>query len=305
MLEVRLSPSGAYDNAARQYACITAHPIAAAMGAEITGPRLSELSDAGFAELQQALWRHKMVFLRDQHLSHAEHEAFARRWGPFAPDAYTQGVPGHPDVQPVVKEAEQRSKGLFGSGWHTDSPFLAAPPGVTILRSVEIPPYGGDTVWADCALAWRMLSPVMQDVLRPLKVRMSARNNAYTQKLADGKELSFASDAARDAALAGNAHPLVRRHPFTGEPSLYIDEVYAVGIEGMSGAESRALLDFLTRHITQHHFTCRLRWDPGMVAMWDNRAALHLAANDYDGHRREMYRTTMAGEVPEGSDPSP
>lgn len=298
MREVRLSPSGGFDNSPESYRQITAHPLASAMGAEITGPRLTELDDQGFAELQRALWRHKMVYLRGQDLSHAEHEAFALRWGPFAPDAYTHGVPGHPNVQPVIKEADHRSKGLFGSGWHTDSPFLPQPPGMTILRSVEVPPWGGDTVWANCALAWRTLSPAMQATLRPLKVRMSARNNAHTQKLADGKELNFASPEARDAAFAGNAHPLVRTHPVTGELSLYVDEVYAVGIEGMSQAEALPLLDFLCRHITQHHFTCRLRWEPGMVVMWDNRTALHLAANDYDGFRREMYRTTMAGETP-------
>ena len=132
-------------------------------------------------------------------------------------------------------------------------------------------------------------------MLAPLKVRMSARNNAFTQKLADGKELSFANDAAREAALEGNGHPLVRTHPVTGEKALYLDEVYAVGIDGLTSAEARPLLEFLIQHITQHHFTCRLRWDEGMVAMWDNRTALHLAANDYDGYRREMYRTTLAG----------
>lgn len=298
MREVRLSPSGAFDNGAKEYRHITAHPIAAAMGAEITGVHLADLTGEAFAELRDALWRHKMVFLRAQNLTHAQHEGFAARFGPFGEDAYTQGVPGHRNVQPVIKEADHRSKGLFGSGWHTDSPFLAVPPGVTILRSVEIPPFGGDTVWANCTLAFRMLSPAMQAMLRPLKVRMSAANNMFTQKLADGKELSFASEAARAAAVAGNAHPLVRTHPVTGEESLYVDEVYAVGIDGMTTAESRPLLEFLIAHITQHHFTCRLRWEPGMVTMWDNRTALHLAANDYDGCRREMYRTTMAGEVP-------
>jgi alpha-ketoglutarate-dependent taurine dioxygenase len=298
MREVRLSPSGWFDNSAVAYTEITALPLASSMGAEIVGPRLPELSDTGLDELKQALWRHKMLFVRGQHLTHGEHEDFARRWGAFAPDAYTQGVPGHTNVQPVIKEAESRSKGLFGSGWHTDSPFLPEPPGVTMLRSVEIPPYGGDTVWANAALAYRMLSPAMQAMLRPLKIRMSARNNAYTQKLADGKELSFANDAQRTAALEGTAHPLVRTHPVTGELSLYVCEVYGVGIDGMTAAESRPLLDFLIQHITQHHFTCRLRWEPGMVTMWDNRTALHLAANDYDGYRREMYRTTLAGERP-------
>lgn len=298
MREVRLSPSGGFDNAALPASHIEVRPVAAAMGAEVMGD-LRDLSGDAFAELRQALWRHKMLFARGQHWTHAEHEAFALRWGPFAPDAYTHGVVGHPGVQPLIKEADHRSKGLFGSGWHTDSPFLPEPPGMTILRSVEVPPYGGDTVWANCALAYRTLSPAMQTMLRPLKVRMSAVNNAHTQKLADGKELNFASDEAREAAFAGNAHPLVRTHPMTGELALFVDEVYAVGIEGMTQAESLPLLDFLCRHITQHHYTVRLKWEPGMVAMWDNRGALHLAANDYDGFRREMYRTTMAGERPE------
>ena len=298
MREVRLSPAGSYDNSARDYAHITATPMASAMGALISGVSIPDLTDAAFAEVQDALWRHKMICFKDQPLTHAQHEEFALRWGPFAPDAYTHGVPGHANVQPLIKEADHKSKGLFGSGWHTDSPFLPEPPGMTILRSIEIPPYGGDTVWANCALAYRMLTPAMQAMLRPLKVRMSAPNNAWTQKQADGKELNFASDAAREAAFTGNAHPLVREHPHTGELSLFVDEVYAVGIEGMSAAESHALLDFLCRHITQHHFTFRLKWDVGMVAMWDNRSALHLAANDYDGFRREMYRTTMAGERP-------
>lgn len=298
MREVRLSPSGGFDNAALPASHIEVRPVAAAMGAEVMGD-LRDLSGDAFAELRQALWRHKMLFARGQHWTHAEHEAFALRWGPFAPDAYTHGVAGHPGVQPLIKEADHRSKGLFGSGWHTDSPFLPEPPGMTILRSVEVPPYGGDTVWANCALAYRTLSPAMQTMLRPLKVRMSAVNNAHTQKLADGKELNFASDEAREAAFAGNAHPLVRTHPMTGELALFVDEVYAVGIEGMTQAESLPLLDFLCRHITQHHYTVRLKWEPGMVATWDNRGALHLAANDYDGFRREMYRTTMAGERPE------
>lgn len=298
MREVRLSPAGAYDNAPHTYRHITVRPLASAMGAELLGADLANLPDDAFAEVQDALWRHKMIFARGQGLTHTQHEHFALRWGPFAPDAYTHGVPGHPGVQPLIKEADHRSKGLFGSGWHTDSPFLPEPPGITILRSVEVPPWGGDTVWANTALAYRMLSPAMQAMLRPLKVRMSAANNAFTQKQADGKELNFASDAAREAAFVGNAHPLVRSHPMTGELSLFVDEVYAVGIDGMTTAESRPLLDFLCQHITQHHFTCRLRWEPGMVTLWDNRAALHLAANDYDGCRREMYRTTMAGERP-------
>lgn len=299
MRDVRLSPAGDFENAPFASPHFTVRPLSSAMGAEICGVQLASLSDDAFADLARALWRHKMVYLCEQDLDHAGHEAFAARFGPFGQDAYTQGVAGHRNVQPLIKEADHRSRALFGSGWHTDSPFLERPPSVTILRAVEVPPWGGDTVWANMALAFRMLSPAMQAMLRPLKVRMSAVANAATQAKVSGRELAFSSDGARDAAFAGQAHPLVRRHPETGEEALYVDEVYAVGIDGMTEEESRPLLDFLCRHATQHGFTCRLRWVPGMVALWDNRSTLHLAANDYDGFRREMYRTTMEGERPE------
>lgn len=299
MREVRISPTGDFDNCAKAHAHITALPLSAAMGAEITGADLTQLSDAALAEMKVALWRHKMIFVRGQRLTHEQHRDFSARWGEFAKDAYTQGVPGVPEVQPVIKEAATRSKALFGSGWHTDSAFLPCPPAISTLRSVQIPPYGGDTVWADCALAYRMLSPTMQAMLAPLKVRMSAEGNIQTSLRLEGRALPFASDQAQAEAIIGTAHPLVRTHPEMGEKSLYVDEVYAMGIDGMADAESRPLLDFLTRHITQHAFTCRLRWEPDMLVMWDNRLCLHLAANDYDGFRREMYRTTIAGGVVE------
>ncbi|WP_126173029.1 TauD/TfdA dioxygenase family protein [Altericroceibacterium xinjiangense] len=298
LMEARVSPSGTFDNSARDYRHIEVQPAAAALGAEVAGVRLPDLSDEAFAEFQDALWRHKVLFLRHQNLTHAEHEAFAARLGPFAIDAYTQGTGGHRNVHPIIKEANHTSKAVFGSGWHTDSPFLAEPPSVTMLRAVDIPPYGGDTVWANTALAFRFLSPVYQDMLRPLKVHMSAAANYATQAKLAGKALPFSSDQQKDEALEGRLHPLVRRHPETEEEALYLDEVYAIGIGGMTQEESWPIIDFLRRHITQHAFTFRLRWEAGMVAMWDNRATLHLGPNDYDGFRREMYRTTTAGTAP-------
>lgn len=296
MFDVRITPQGAFDNHARPYQHIDVRPIAAAMGAEIAGANVRTLSDAAFAEFMDALWRHKMVFVRNQPLSHADHEAFSRRIGPFGTDAYTKGVPGHPDVQPVIKEAATRSAALFGGSWHTDSAFLPRPPSISTLYSVEIPPFGGDTAWANTALAYRMLSPAMQAMLAPLKVHMSAEAN-YTTQAKLGGSIPFASDEAKARAFAGQFHPLVRTHPDTGERALYVDESYAIGIEGMTVAEGRALLDFLCRHITQHAFTCRLRWEPNMLVLWDNRTTIHHASNDYDGYRREMYRTTIMGEV--------
>jgi alpha-ketoglutarate-dependent taurine dioxygenase len=306
---VFLHPHGKFDNHARNYQHITALPLAAAMGAEIRGADLARLTDAQFAEIEDALFRHKMVYLRGQHIGHAEHHAFSRRFGPFAEDAYTDGMPGFREVQPIIKEADDRSAHVFGSGWHTDSPFLEEPPAITILRSVETPPYGGDTMWANAALALTMLPEDTRNAIAGLRVRFSMRDvlasaqvNAEERDSPIGRLVATRSLSALPEGLQrkveGAVHPLVRTHPRTGEQSLYLDPSYAIGIEGMSQSEGAALLKMLCDHLTQPAFTCRLRWEPDMVALWDNRLCVHQAFNDYDGFRREMYRTTVAGETP-------
>jgi len=296
--EVRVTPFGRFDNHARAYTHIEARPLAAAMGAEIVGFDARDPSDEAVAELLDALFRHKMVYLRQTRISHGEHERLTARLGPFGTDAYTGGVPGHPDVQPVIKEADNRTAAIFGGSWHTDSAFLERPPSISTLRSVEIPPFGGDTAWANTVLAYAMLSAAMQAMLAPLRIRMAAERNSLTQLRLNQRQTAFSSDEAKDQAFGGMAHPLVRTHPVTGEKALYVDEAYASAIEGMTSAESRPLIDFLIGHVTQHAFTCRLRWEPDMLVLWDNRICLHHASNDYDGYRREMYRTTVMGEVP-------
>lgn len=300
-------PHGLFDNSAGLYKSIGVEPLAAAMGAEITGVKLPELDNAAFAEVREALFRHKMIYFRDQVLDHAQQAAFASRFGPFAEDAYTSGVPGHPNVHPVIREADAKSEVVFGSGWHVDSPFLSAPPTITMLYAVEIPPYGGDTIWANAALAYASLSPVMQDLLAPLKVRMSMPPNALafaTNKNLDNGDVRAApgpnldllpEDVARK--VKGSLHPLVQTHPATGEKALYCDAVYTAGIDGMSAAEAAPILDFLLRHITHPAFTCRLRWAPGTFALWDNRLCVHQAFNDTEGYRRELYRTTVTADI--------
>jgi taurine dioxygenase len=292
---VRVTPAGEFDNHAFKSNHFEVRPLSAALGAEVAGVRLPDLSDEAFEQFKQALYRHKMLYLRDQHLTHAEHEAFGARLGPFAVDAYTQGVPGHREVHPIIKEADTKAASLFGGGWHTDSPFLETPPAITTLRAVDIPPFGGDTSWANCALAFRHLSKTYQDMLRGLRVHMSAANNVRTQEKLMGKAINFADKEQFEQGQRGTYHPLVRQHPETGEESLYICDTYADGIEGMTTFEAKPIIDFLIQHATQHAFTCRLRWEPGMVALWDNRTTMHLGPNDYDGYRREMYRTTTAG----------
>jgi taurine dioxygenase len=304
-----IHPTGRFDNRARRYEHIVVEELAAAMGAEVKGVDLAELTDAQFAEIEHALFRHKMIYFRDQRISHADHESFSLRFGEFADDAYTKGVEGHVNVQPVIKEAGAEVAMIFGSGWHTDSAFLPRPPAISMLYGVDIPPYGGDTIWANAALAYATLSDTMKSMLSGLRVRMSMRRVLATaQEYMEPDDTAIGRLAAtRDAGpldpeilrkLRGSSHPLVRTHPVTGERSLYCDKTYSVGIEGLTEAEAEPLLTFLSDHVTQPAFTCRLRWKPGTFAVWDNRLCVHQAFNDHDGYRREMYRTTVAGESP-------
>jgi alpha-ketoglutarate-dependent taurine dioxygenase len=152
---MRLHPTGKFDNHAAAYRHIEARPLAAAMGAQICGVDAATVTEQQFQEIRQALFRHKMIYLRQQRLTHGEQETFGLRFGPFAEDAYTQGVPEHRNVHPLIKQADDGSRMVFGEGWHTDSPFLAQPPSITILYSIEIPPFGGDTTPPGQTRHWR------------------------------------------------------------------------------------------------------------------------------------------------------
>jgi len=306
---MRLHPTGLFDNRPAQNSHIQALPLAAAMGAEISGVNAAQMSDAQFDEVRLALFRHKMIFLRGQKLTHDEHEKFSLRFGPFAVDAYTRGVPGHRDVHPLIKEADDASKMVFGEGWHTDSPFLPQPPSITILRSVEVPPFGGDTMWANSALAYRMLSPAYRDLIQNLRVRFSLRDVlTAAQSAVEDRDTPIGRLAATRSSerlsddlmtkIRGSVHPLVRTHPHTGEKALYVDTSYAINLEGLETEEAAPILRYLGEHLTQPAFTCRLRWEPDMLVLWDNRLCVHQAYNDYQGHRRELYRTTVIGETP-------
>lgn len=299
-------PTGLFDNSAKDYKHITAIPLAAAMGAEIQGVDLSNVSDDAFAEIEAALYRHKLIFFREQNLSFTDHENITLKFGDFGTDAYTKGVEGHENIQPVIKEATVETKMVFGSGWHTDSAFLDCPPAIAINYGKDMPPYGGDTLFANSVLAYNSLSPAMKEMIAPLKVWMSAKHvvssmqaEKQSQQRKSGELGSLELDVDTQKMIEGSYHPLVRTHPVSGEKSLYVDKTYACGIEGMTEEESRPLLDFLAGFATQESFVCRLKWYNNTVIMWDNRICLHQAFNDYDGYRREMYRAVVMGEKPE------
>ena len=308
---MKVHPTRRFDNSSREYQHIQAVPLAAAMGAEVRGVDISTINDDQFIELEDALYRHKMIYLRDQTFSHTHQESLTLRFGEFADDAYTTGVEGNRNVHPVIMEADAKVEAVFGNGWHVDSPFMKQPPSVSMLYGVQIPPFGGDTIWANSVLAYNCLSDVMKEMIAPLKIHFSAKRvvnqlkkeagNKQKNDVDSGRTKGFGSmelDMRTQSMVDGSFHPLVRTHPRSGERALYVDQTYTSGIEGLTADESAGLLSFLKEHVSQPAFTCRLRWQSGTFVLWDNRICCHHAFNDYDGYRREMYRTTVKGEIP-------
>lgn len=297
-------PTGKFNNHAKDYKHIKSLPLAAAMGAEIEGVDLSKVSDEAFKEIEDALYHHKLIVFRDQDISFTDHENLVLKFGEFGTDAYTKGVKGHPNIQPVIKEADTKTKMVFGSGWHTDSVFLECPPSIAINYGKDMPPFGGDTMYTNIVLAYESLSEGMKKLIAPLKVWMSAQNvvRAMLAEKKGSTEVNNLGNIELDVdtknMIKGSYHPLVRTHPVTGEKALFVDKTYACGIEGLTEAEAMPLIEYLSDFATQESFTCRHRWTSKTVIMWDNRICLHQAFNDYEGFRREMYRATVMGERP-------
>lgn len=286
-------------NAPRRYDHIKIEPIAGAMGAEISGVDVRDISEAAFVEIKQALADHLAVFILDQDLSVEDQERFTLRFGAFGADPFIEGMAGHPHVLHVRKEADEMAPMIFGGLWHSDWSFLETPPAYTILHAKEIPPFGGDTIFANCYLAYETLSAEFQRVLLSLTALHSAERG-----YGEGMKNIYAFMENMKVVTGGpestrlQEHPLIRTHAVTNRKSIYANPVYTVGVKGMDAEESAPILSFLSDHMTHENFTCRFRWKDGAIAMWDNRCALHLPVSDYLGFRREMYRTTVAGERP-------
>ncbi len=282
-----------------RYERVTVEPVSGAGGAVVGGIDLArDLDDEVVAEVRRAILDHHVVFFRGQRLTPDEQVAFSRRFGPYSPVPFIEPVAGHPEVIAVVREAHERQSYTFGSLWHSDFSFLPEPPFASILHALEVPPYGGDTIWANQALAFESLSRGMQSMLAGL-VGVHSAVNVYSTKMQSLHDsFSGMSVHTSDDAERVQHHPVVRAHPETGRPALFANAQYTVGLEGFARAESKPILDFLFDHSTQSAFTCRWRWQVGDVAMWDNRCLQHMAMADFTGHRRFMHRTTVAGDRP-------
>ena len=281
----------------------TVEPLGSTLGAVVHGLDLADPSDAALtAAFRAALLEHKVLFLRDQHLTPGEQVAFGRTLGELTPAHPLAG--GLDDDHPEVLVLDSRSYALglgrrtattsYNDRWHTDVTFSERPPAASVLCAEVIPSRGGDTLWADLEDAYATLSPRLQAILDASTARHTAVGAfGYLEREADTQARSAL------AGLDSVRHPVVRVHPETGRRSLFVNEAFTVALDDFSEPESRALLDLLFAHTSAAERTVRWSWRAGDVAVWDNRSTAHFAMADYDEPRR-MRRVTVAGDRPVG-----
>jgi len=278
---------------------IDVHPLAGSLGAELSGVDVGAvLDDATLREIREAVLRYGVLVLREQKLTREAQLAFARRLGTPEVHPIANGMAEHPEVIRVLKPAGERA--FFGTSWHTDNSFFEKPTSFTILYGETVPPVGGDTIYASMELAYETLSAPMKALLDPLVAVHSASRAYDPRTTGDAKYNGEApitytySDAIYDEV----EHPVVRTHPETGRKSLYVNAMFTQRIVGLASHESDALLAMLYAHVARPEFSCRLRWAPGSLALWDNRSVQHYAIDDYADFERVMYRVTLAGTRP-------
>ena len=275
---------------------IEVRPISGTIGAEVHGVDVSgDLDDATIGAIRQALLDHCVIFFRDQTLDVAQHKAFTRRFGEIFIHPNYKGVQADPEIVEITHLPGDTR--IVGEEWHTDTTMVAEPPMAAILYAKEVPPYGGDTMFANQYLAYETLSDGMKKMLGSLRALHSDRKVAGPQANMNAKRSTKVREDA-DWRETVSAHPVVVTHPETKRKLLYVNASYTIGFEGWTEAESQPLLGYLLEHGHRPEITCRFRWETGSIAFWDNRVCKHLAIHDAGPYRRMMQRTQICGLRP-------
>ena len=274
---------------------LTIEPLSPAIGAILRGVNLAErASDELIGDIRQALLDHQVVFFEGQDASPTQQRDFAARFGELHVHPLYDRDDGHPEIMVIDNHVDNPTDNNF---WHTDVTFIETPPMGSILAARQLPPTGGDTMWASTTAAYRALSAPMQRFLEGLE---AIHDFAYAFT-PEGLAGSQAGREKYDKAVAANppvTHPVIRTHPETGEPCIFVNSVFTRRIKGLRREESKALMAFLNAHVQQPEFVVRWRWRPGDVAFWDNRNTQHRAVDDFLPHRRIMTRATVLGDKP-------
>jgi taurine dioxygenase len=273
-------------------------PLAGALGAEISGVELTRLPDSGWREVHEAILRYSVLAFRGQELGPADIMEIGARFGEPCPYPFVTGMDGFPFIFEVVKEESETVN--FGGNWHSDTTYLAKPPLGTLLYAVETPTHGGDTLFASTAAAYEALSPAMRALVDPLVgVNSAGLKHSGGRHQLHGTISSMRLHDIDTGSRYEAEHPVVRTHPETGRKALYVSRSHTIRFRDMSEEESRPLVDFLQAHQIRPEFTCRVRWSPGTLTVWDNRCTQHNAVNDYHGQRRRMRRLTVGPQTPQ------
>ena len=275
---------------------LTIEPLTPALGAILRGVNLAEpAGDETIADIRQALLDHQVIFFEGQQgMTPAQQSAFAKRFGDLHVHPLYERSNANPEIMIIDNHVDNPTDNNF---WHTDVTFIDTPPMGSILAAQQLPPVGGDTMWASTTAAYKALSEPMKRFLEGLE---AVHDFAYAFT-ADGIAGSQAGREQYDKAVAANppvTHPVIRSHPETGEPCIFVNSVFTKRIKGLRREESKALMAFLNTHVQQPEFVVRWRWRPGDVAFWDNRCTQHRAVDDFLPHRRIMHRATVLGDRP-------
>ena len=256
---------------------LSIEPLAGSVGSVVTGIDLREIDDLTFARLRRLFFERHVLVFPAQELSPNDHVEFARRWGPITVHPRVPPIEGHPEIIPVYDPSDP-----IASTWHQDQTFLDDPPTTAFLVSRALPSAGGDTMFANQHRALAELSPTMRDVLGGL-------NAVHRRVSTDAHGAIVESDRA--------VHPIVLRHPVTGQSALFVNSDYTSGIDGMTPSESEPILQHLYRHAVRPDFTCRVRWGLGDLVMWDNLSVMHCVVADATGDRL-LHKVTVTGDSP-------
>ena len=271
--------------------------LSGALGAEISGINLKDSSKENYERINALLLEHKVIFFRNQNITQEEQIALAENWGPLETHAYVKGVDKHPEIVRIVKTKDEKNQ--WGENWHTDVSYNVKPTKAVILKSIKVPPVGGDTCFSNMELAWETLDDKIKDKIKDKKAIHSSLGAEFfidNYKGMSGHEI-------RNYNEYSNEHPIVRTHPETGKKILYVNWTYTKQIVGLEKKENDEILKEIFEHQARLDLTCRFNWTENAVAIWDNRSVIHYAIADFYpgrglGHERIMDRIAIEGDQP-------
>ena len=272
--------------------------LSGALGAEISGITLKDSSKKNYEIINNLLLEHKVIFFRDQNISQEEHIALAQNWGPLENHAYVKGLEKHPEIVRIIKTKDEKNQ--WGENWHTDVSYNSKPTKAVILKSVKIPPVGGDTCFSNMELAWETLD---KNIKEKIKDKNAIHSSLGAEFFIDNYK-GMQGHKKKNYGEYSNEHPIVRTHPETSKKILYVNWTYTKRIIGLEKKESDEILKKIFEHQARLDLTCRFNWTENAVAIWDNRSVIHYAIADFYpgrglGYERVMDRIAIEGDHPQ------